>query len=173
MSRSSILLPGEEIQFHSLVSTSSLRRRPSRLLSIGTKNKAKTRILVLTNNRLICLKIGKGGKALTTRGEWVIPKVALGKERSTSEKLKPDKEKKKGKDSANLAVLSIEEKGEKEFVVITVRQTALLGTNYELPCSRQATKSLSFTAESSDLRSTWMSNIRRALDPSSVSRTGA
>lgn len=150
---SSILLPGEEMHFQSLVSTSSLRRRPSRLLSIATKKKTKTRILILTNCRLICVKIQKGGRVIAIRGEWVIPKVLMVKERINNEKPKPDKEreKKKGKDSGNQTVNSVEPKGENEFVVLTT------------------TKSLSFIVEDSSLRSKWVSNIQRALDPTTTS----
>lgn len=161
------------MQFKSLVSTSSLTRRPSRLLSIGTKKKTKTRLLILTNNRLICVKVEKGGKVLPIRGEWSIPKIAIGKEKSNGEKLKPDKEKKKGKDSVNQAVASVEQKGEKEFVVLTVRQTPLPRTNYGSRFTRQATKSLSFAAENSDLRSEWVSQIRRALDCATAVSPGA
>jgi len=95
---------------------------------------------------LICVKIEKGGKALNIRGGWPIPKVAIGKERTNCEKLKPDKEKKKGKDSANQAVISVAPKGENEFVVIT------------------AGKSLSFVAEDSALRSRWVEDIQRELE---------
>jgi hypothetical protein len=160
------------MQIQSLVSTSSLTRRPSRLLSIGTKKKTKTRVLILTNNRLICLKVEKAGRVLTIRGEWAIPKVAIGKGGSNSEKLKPDKEKKKGKDHVNQPVISVEPKGEKEFVVLTVRQTPLLGTSY-LPSTGQAAKSLLFVVEDSALRSKWVSNIHRALDPTTTSTPGA
>ena len=130
MSRSSILLPGEETQFQSLVSTSSLKRRPSRLLSIATKKKTKTRILILTNNRLLCVKMEKGGKVPAIRGEWPIPKATAGKEKLNNEKPKPDKEKekKKGKSDVNQVVVSVEKKGEKEFVVLTVCQTPPLDT---------------------------------------------
>lgn len=123
--------------FQSLVYTSSLTRRPSRLLPIGPKKKkTKTRVLILTNNRLICLKSEKGGKVVTVRGEWAIQKVTILKERSNGEKLKPDKEKKKGKDSVNQPVISVEQKGENEFVVLTVRRTLLLGLSCDLPCTR-------------------------------------
>lgn len=159
------------MHFQSLVSTSSLRRRPSRLLSIATKKKTKTRILILTNSRLICAKIEKGGKVIAIRGEWPIPKVSMAKERINNEKSKPDKEKekKKGKDSGNQAVISVEPKGENEFVVLTVRRTLLFGKSTDSPGVRQTTKSLSFIVEDSSLRSKWVSNIQRALDPTTTS----
>ena len=137
MSRSSILLPGESILFQSLVSTTSLKRRPSKLLSITTKKKTKTRMLILTSNRLLCVKIRKGGKVLTIRGEWTIPKVTTGKGGPNSEKPKLDKEKggRKRKDSVNQTVISVDPKGEKEFVVLTVRRTPLHWANNDLPFS--------------------------------------
>jgi len=132
MSRSSILLPGEDVRFQSLVSATSLKRRPSKLLSITTKKKTKTRMLILTSNRLICVKIEKGGKVLAIRGEWTIPKVTTGKGGLNSEKTKPDKEKerKKGKDQT---VISVNPKGEKEFVVLTVCRIPLLRANSDSP----------------------------------------
>jgi len=169
--RSSILLPGEGIRFQSLVSTSSLKRRPSKLLSITTKKKAKSRMLLLTNTRLICLKIEKGGRVLAIRGEWVFPMVTTGKENPKSERPKPEKEKerKKRKDSLNQTVISVDPKGEKEFFVLTVRQTTPLRANSDSSCLHQAAKSLSFIAEDSALRSKWVSNIQRALDPTTTS----
>jgi len=152
------------MRFQSSVSATSLRRRPSRLLSITTKKKTKTRTLILTNHRLICVKIEKGGRVLAVRGEWLIPKVILG------EKPKPEKEKekKKSKDTINQTVISVDPKGDNEFVVLTVRQALLRLINYGSPCIRQATKSLSFKAEDSALRSKWVLNIQRTLDPSAV-----
>ena len=126
MSRSSILVPGEEIQFQSLVSTSSLRRRPSKLLSITTKKKTKTRALVLTSNRLICVKVEKGGRVLAIRGEWVIPSATTGKEKPSCEKPRPGGGRgaaRKGKDPVNQTVISVDPKGDNELVVLTVRQT--------------------------------------------------
>ena len=120
--RSSILAPGEEIRFQSLVSTSSLRRRPSKLLSMTTKKKTKSRALVLTSNRLICVKIEKGGRVLAIRGEWVIPET--GKERPGCEKPRPGGGRgggRKRKDSVNQTVISVDPKGDNELVVLTVR----------------------------------------------------
>lgn len=127
-------------------------------------------MLILTNNRLICVKIEKGGRVIAIRGEWVIPKVAAGKENSNCEKPRPDKEKekKKSKDSVNQAVISVDPKGDNEFVVLTVRHL-LRGVNSDSPCILQATKSFSFVAEDSALRSKWVSNIQRALDPTPTS----
>lgn len=130
-------------------------------------------MLVLTNNRLICVKLEKGGRVLAIRGEWAIPKVAIGKERPNHERPKPDKEKKKGKDSANQAIMSVDPKGDKEFVVLTVRQTSFLKANGNSSCILQATKSVSFATEDSALRSNWVSNIQRALDLTTASSAAA
>lgn len=156
------------MRFRSLVSTSVLKRRPSKLLSITTKKKTKSRLLILTNNRLICVKIEKGGKVLAIRGEWAIPKVTTRKEGSNGEKPKSDKEKKKGKDSVNQTIISVDPKGDTEFVVLTVRRTPLVWGNGDLPCLCQATKSFSFIAEDSALRSKWVSNIQCALNPTTT-----
>ena len=58
----------------------------------------------------------------------MISKLTAGKGRSNGEKSKPDKEKekKKGKESVGQTVVSVEQKGENEFVVLTVRQTTLI-----------------------------------------------
>ena len=168
LSSSSILLPGEDIRFQSLVSTTSLKRRPSKLLSITSKKKSKTRLLILTNNRLICVKVRKGGKTLAIRGEWAIQKVILGRDKSNSEKPKPDKEKKKGKDSVIQTVISVDPKGDNEFVVLTVRKTSLLRSNNDSQCFHQTTKSFSFRTEDSALRANWISNVQRVLDPAAA-----
>ena len=78
------------------------------------------------------MKVRKGGKALTIRGEWTIQRVVLGKERSNSDKPKPDKDKKKGKDSAIQTIISVDPKGDNEFVVLTVCKTPLLRSNNDL-----------------------------------------
>lgn len=117
--RSSILLLGEGILFQSVVATSSLRRRPSKLLSMATKKKTKARMLILTNTRLICVKVEKGGKVLAVRGEWVIP---TGKEKSNREEPKPGGGRGKGRGKEIQAVISVDPKGEKDFVVLTVRE---------------------------------------------------
>jgi hypothetical protein len=131
-------------------------------------------VLILTDNRLICVKIEKGGRVLAIRGVWVIPKVTTGKEKSSYVKSKPDKEKekKKGKDSVNQAIISIDPKGENEFVVLTVRR-AHLRASRNLPRIFQATKSLSFVAGDSALRSKWVSKVRRALEPATTSSAAA
>lgn len=86
---------------------------------------------------MLCVKIRKGGKVLTIRGEWTIPKVTTGKGGPNSEKPKLDKEKggRKRKDSVNQTVISVDPKGEKEFVVLTVRRTPLHWANNDLPFS--------------------------------------
>lgn len=132
-------------------------------------------MLILTNNRLVCAKIEKGGKVLAVRAEWAIPKVTTGKVKPSGEKPKLDKEKekKKGKDSVNQTILSVDPKGDNEFVVLTVRQTPLILTNTDPSCFRQTTKSFSFRAENSALRSNWVSKIQRELDPAAVSSAAA
>ena len=82
---------------------------------------------------MICVKIEKGGKVLAIRGEWVIPKVTTGKGGSNNEKPKPDKEKERKKEK-NQTIISVNPKGEKEFVVLTVCKIPLLRENGDSPC---------------------------------------
>lgn len=114
------------------------------------------------------MKVRKGGKTLTIRGEWVIQKVTLGREKLNSEKPKPDKEKKKGKDSVVQTIISVDPKGDNEFVVLTVRKTPLFRSNDDSQCFHQTTKSFSFRTEDSALRTNWVSNIQRVLDPAAA-----
>jgi hypothetical protein len=120
---------------------------------------------------LLCVKSEKGGKVIAIRGEWAILKLAVRKGGSNNEKPKPDKEKKKGKDSVGQAVTSVEPKGENEFVVLTVRRTALLRTNYDLLPICQTTKSLSFVTVDTALRSRWVSHIQRIIDSAAANNT--
>lgn len=90
----------------------SLRRRASRLLPLPVPpSKAKTRELILTSRRLLCLKHRpKGLGEISIKSELAL---------RASEKLK---EKDKEKESRGI-VASVERKGEREFVVLTVRST--------------------------------------------------
>lgn len=116
------------------------------------------------------MKVEKGGKVLAIRGEWAIPKLTTGKEKSNSEKLKPGGGRGAGrwKDSVNQTVISVDPKGDSEFVVLTVRQTLLLRADSDSPRPSQTTKSLSFVAGDSALRSKWVSSIQRFLDPTTA-----
>ena len=94
--------------------------------------KCKTRALILTSNRLICVKIEKGGRVLAIRGEWVIPNVTTGKEKPSCEKPRPGGGRgagRRGKDSVSQTVISVDPKGDNELVVLTVRQSLPRGPN--------------------------------------------
>jgi len=147
---SSLLVPGEQILFHSSVVTTSLKRRSSKLLSIASvtpKKKQKTRELLLTTNRVVCVKVEKGGRFMNTKLELLTQKpVEKDKERNDKDK---ERDKKRGKDKdkdASNSIISVDLKGEREFVVLT------------------ATKSYSFAADSSTMAASWVEHIRTAID---------
>jgi len=95
-----MMLSGEGILFSTAVEATSMRRRASRLLAMaGAPRKLKTRELVLTTHRLVCLK-HKAGRAVELRLELFV---------------RPS-----GKDKdARHVVNGVEPKGEREFVVLT------------------------------------------------------
>lgn len=97
---------GESVIFNALVEKSALRRRASRLLAIAGAPRRKTRELVLTDRRLVCLK-HKPGRPFQLSNELAL-KGAEHKD-------------------AKHVVLGVEPKGEREFVVLTVRDTRACG----------------------------------------------
>lgn len=108
----SLMLPGEHIVFNAMVEPGGPKRRASRLLAMAVAPKKhqqqRPRELVLTSHRLLCLK-HKPGRAVQVRTELLV-RAPAGKERE--------------KDLRSL-VTSIEPKGEREFVIITVRVSAV------------------------------------------------
>jgi len=125
----SVLLPGEILLFNSTVEARSLRRRASRLLPIPVSpSKPKTRSLILTTHRLVCLKIRHKGRGITVKSDFTIRALDKGKE----------------KDSRS--IVSVEPKGEREFVVLTL------------------SKSHSYAAANARLASTWIRKINEALN---------
>ncbi|OSD03907.1 kinase-like protein [Trametes coccinea BRFM310] len=98
----SLMLPGEHIIFNTTVEPGGPKRRASRLLAMAVApKKHKPRELVLTSQRLLCVK-QKPGRAVQVRTELFVRAPASDKER----------------DLRNV-VSSVEPKGEREFVVIT------------------------------------------------------
>ena len=98
--------PGEQIIFNAMVEPGGPKRRASRLLAMAVapkKQQHRPRELILTTHRLLCVK-HKPGRAVQVRAEMHV---------------KPPSGKDKEKDLRSL-VTSIEPKGEREFVVITV-----------------------------------------------------
>jgi len=128
------LPPGEVILFNSSVEARYLRRRASRLLPLPVPpSKPKTRELVLTSRRLICLKQRQKGLGdISVKSELAL---------RASEKLK---EKDKEKESRGI-VASVERKGEREFVVLT------------------SSKTYSYAAADLNLANTWTEHINTAL----------
>ena len=99
--RSTLLMPGETVIFNTTVEKSALRRRASRLLAIAGAPRRKPRELVLTDKRLICVK-HKPGRTYQLNTELFL---------KTPEVQKDPK----------MVIMSVEPKGDKEFVVLTVR----------------------------------------------------
>ncbi|CDO69253.1 hypothetical protein BN946_scf185042.g155 [Trametes cinnabarina] len=98
----SLMLPGEHIVFNTTVEPGGPKRRASRLLAMAVApKKHKPRELVLTSQRLLCVK-QKHGRAVQVRTELFVRAPASERER----------------DLRNV-VSSVEPKGEREFVVIT------------------------------------------------------
>ncbi|KAG2146408.1 kinase-like protein [Suillus bovinus] len=116
---SSLLLPSECVLFHTRVEARSPKRRGSKLrLPISASlTKTKTRQLVLTNMRLLCVKQKEGGQ-VSLKSEVGLGVGDKGKER---EKPREGKEKERDaiKDCRNV-IESAEPKGEREFVILTV-----------------------------------------------------
>lgn len=126
----------EIIEFNSTVEAFPMRRRASRLISLPVpQSKPKTRQLVLTNCRLVCLKQrqNKGQDEITIKSELSF---------RPSDKLK---EKEKEKESRG-TVISVERKGEREFVVLT------------------NTRSFSYAAKDAELAIAWTRKIDETLE---------
>jgi 3-phosphoinositide dependent protein kinase-1 len=88
--------------FKSKVEVRPQVRRASKLITIVVPPmKAKKRTLMLTTQRLLCVKIPAKGRALSVKAEFTMLSSDI------------------RKDSV-MAVISVEPKGEKEFVVMTV-----------------------------------------------------
>ncbi|TFK54040.1 kinase-like protein [Heliocybe sulcata] len=101
---SSLLLPGETISFNSAVEAGTLRRRASRLLAMAvTPRRTKTRQLVLTSHRIVCLKQGgKNGRPAGVKAELFFRPSEKEKDRMLQ-----------------TVVVGVEPKGEREFVLLT------------------------------------------------------
>jgi hypothetical protein len=100
------LWEGETIVFNSIVEARSLRRRASRLLPIPVPQvKSKTRQLILTTQRLFCLK-QKGLDSLSIKSELILRASEEGKETQKE---------------SRAIIKTVELKTEKEFLVLTVR----------------------------------------------------
>lgn len=103
------LMEGELILFKSSVEARALRRRGSRLLPLSVPQvKPRPRELILTTRRLFCIKLREKRPA----------DVSI---KSELRLRAPDKAKEKEKDKDSRGFISsVELKGEREFVVLTV-----------------------------------------------------
>lgn len=114
---SSLLLPEEVILFSTRVEARSPKRRGSKLrLPISVSPiRPKTRQLLLTTHRLLCVKQRvEGGVGLKSE-------LSLRKGATTSSGTEKVKEKEKDKEAKSI-IESAERKSEREFVVLTVRR---------------------------------------------------
>ncbi|KAI0365672.1 kinase-like protein [Pilatotrama ljubarskyi] len=142
----SLMLPGEHIIFNTTVEIGGPKRRASRLLAMAVApKKHRPRELVLTTQRLLCVK-QKPGRAVQVRTELFVRPS--------------DKE----RDLRNL-VSSVEPKGEREFVVITVsaRRSQGGGVDPDWSCV-QPIKSHCYVAASSTIASTWIRKLREVIE---------
>ncbi|KAL0956117.1 hypothetical protein HGRIS_002284 [Hohenbuehelia grisea] len=125
------LLQGDEmILCRTIVESRFLRRRTSKLLPLSSLPKPKSRHLILTTRRLLCVKVKRKANSTTSvKYEFL---------------LKPAEKTKKEKESRG-HILSVDRKGEREFVVTT------------------ATKSHCFAADDDTTASVWVDKIDQAL----------
>lgn len=135
--RSSLLAAGETVLFNGLVDKSALRRRASRLLAIAGAPRRKTRELVLTDRRLVCRK-HKPGRPHQVSNELTLRPAEREKDSKTT-------------------VVAVEPKGEREFVVMTVRAAScfppvLIGTHGSLLCGAYSHRARSRTRTSPQAR---------------------
>lgn len=150
---SSLLLPSESVLFHTRVEARSPKRRGSKLrLPISASlAKTKTRQLVLTSMRLLCVKQKEGGQ-VSLKSEVGLGVGDKGKEREKpkegKEREKPrdgkEKEREASKECRNV-IESAEPKGEREFVILT------------------SNRSQTYAAETSAMSAMWVKKINEAL----------
>ncbi|KAG1812593.1 kinase-like domain-containing protein [Suillus subaureus] len=141
---SSLLLPSERVLFHTRVEARSPKRRGSKLrLPISASlTKTKTRQLVLTSMRLLCVKQKDGGQ-MSLKSEVGLRAGDKGKEREKPREAK-EKERDASKDCRNV-IESAEPKGEREFVILT------------------SNRSQTYAAETSTMSAMWVEKINEAL----------
>jgi 3-phosphoinositide dependent protein kinase-1 len=88
--------------FKSKVEVRPQARRASRLITIVVPPmKAKKRTLMLTTQRLLCVKIPAKGRGLSVKAEFAVLSSSIRRDGLT-------------------AVVGVEPKGEREFVIMTV-----------------------------------------------------
>ncbi|KAG1844219.1 kinase-like protein [Suillus subalutaceus] len=141
---SSLLLPSECVLFHTRVEARSPKRRGSKLrLPISASlTKTKTRQLLLTSMRLLCVKQKEGGQ-LSLKSEVGLGVGDKGKEHAKPREGK-EKERDASKDCRNV-IESAEPKGEREFVILT------------------SNRSQTYAAETSAMSAMWVKKINEAL----------
>ena len=129
--RSSLMRPGETVLLKSKVEVRSQARRTNKLITIVVPPmKAKKRTLILTDQRLLCVKIPSKGRGVSVKAEFTL----LPSDRSRD---------------GLPAVVSVEPKGEREFVVMTVRIQVSFMIAWRTYCRIPPTYSHSSTISSS------------------------
>ena len=137
---SALLTPGENLVFHAPVELKSRTRRlTATLIPIpATQNRPKIRHLVLTTQRLVCVKL-KHGRKLSVKNEALLrsPSLSAGKdffrrdEKKDSKKdekrddkkedKKEDKREREKERDPRPVITSVSPKGQRAFVIMTVR----------------------------------------------------
>ncbi|KAJ3572382.1 hypothetical protein NP233_g3109 [Leucocoprinus birnbaumii] len=104
------LLPDEAVIFSSVIEECSMRRRASKLIPLVPHAKPKTRHLVLTSRRLVCLKQKQKPSEISLKFELALKG--------------PEKLKEKDKEKEPKGIIgSVQRKGERQFVVLTTTKT--------------------------------------------------
>ena len=153
-----LLRPSEVAVWSSTVYKAHRRTFPRQLLPLPgsakkglnaqSKDREHVRLLVLTKTRLLCLKERDG--AVVVKCEALIG----------------------GRGSGNGVVIGVEEKGEKTFVVQTVRSCArFLANDLSMVCFSQASKCYTYTTEDPSLTSRWVKELTDALRASRTPQT--
>jgi 3-phosphoinositide dependent protein kinase-1 len=107
------------MQFHAPVEETALKRRTSRLLlPLPAQRKPKVRELALTSHRLVSLKPLKNGRGVGIKAQFVLREFQGQLAAGSSGREKRSKGSKG--DEVRKMVTSVERKGTKEFVVLTV-----------------------------------------------------
>ncbi|KIK67029.1 hypothetical protein GYMLUDRAFT_54885 [Collybiopsis luxurians FD-317 M1] len=111
--------PNEMVLHWAVVEKKSIHRRASRLLKpiAGSQMKSKTRELILTNFRLICLKSKSSLDCSSVKSELIIKAFEEGKDKER------EKEKRKDLKDTKGVLFSAESKTGREFIVLSSIKT--------------------------------------------------
>jgi 3-phosphoinositide dependent protein kinase-1 len=143
---SSLLLPYEKILFNSQVEARCVRRRASRLIPLAVSPlKSKSRQLILTSHRLVCVKQRERNRDLSVKSELVFQDVVLWNGNGNGVTTVTATNNGKEKDSRSF-VVGVKATTDREFVIQT------------------SGKSQTYTATNTLLASSWVQNVASALE---------